>query len=216
MLSKTKCYRCGKSGHHPTNCKFKNATCYSCQKTGHLASVCLSKKPHTKPDRPHASSKTQEDPTKPQEVCILHENSDSSSDSSEHGHLHTILQLGTNSNKFVITVKINEVPVEMEVDSGAERSTIQLTIFQRKLSDMCQLQPSAVSLQQYDKIPLTISGECQVPQLKLMMVSDGQKEARWHSGRIFSGSKFVSWTRLYATSEKSGGLHLAQSGLMAG
>ena len=50
----------------------------------------------------------------------------------------------------------------MEVDSGAERSTIPLTIFQRKLSDVCQLQPSAVSLQQYDKTPLTISGECQV------------------------------------------------------
>ena len=162
VLSKTKCYRCGKSGHHPTNCKFKNATCYSCQKTGHLASVCLSKKPHKEPNRPHVLSRAQEAPTKPQGVCILQENSDSSSDSSEYGHLHTILQLGTNSNKFVITVKINEVPVEMEVDSGAERSTIPLTIFQRKLSDVCQLQPSAVSLQQYDKTPLTISGECQV------------------------------------------------------
>ena len=50
----------------------------------------------------------------------------------------------------------------MKVDSGAERSTIPLTIFQQKLSDMCQLQPSAISLQQYDKTPLTISGECQV------------------------------------------------------
>ena len=47
----------------------------------------------TKPDRPYASSKAQEAPTKPQGVCILHENSDSSSDSSEYGHLHTILQL---------------------------------------------------------------------------------------------------------------------------
>jgi len=45
LLSKAKCYRCGKSGHHPLNCKFKSAKCYSCQKVGHLASVCQSKNP---------------------------------------------------------------------------------------------------------------------------------------------------------------------------
>ena len=52
LLSKPRCYRCGKSGHHPSNCKFKNAECYSCQKVGHLASVCQSKKPTSKPERP--------------------------------------------------------------------------------------------------------------------------------------------------------------------
>ena len=43
LFSKTKCYRCGKSSHHPTNCKYKSAKYYSCQKVGHLASVCQSK-----------------------------------------------------------------------------------------------------------------------------------------------------------------------------
>jgi len=45
LLSKAKYYCCGKSGHHPSNCKFKSAKCYSCQKVGHLASVCQNKKP---------------------------------------------------------------------------------------------------------------------------------------------------------------------------
>ena len=49
----------------------------------------------------------------------------------------------------------------MEVDLGAKRSTIPLVIFQQKLSEACRLQPSTVSLQQYDKTPLSISGECQ-------------------------------------------------------
>ena len=70
-------------------------------------------------------------------------------------------QLGTKINKFLITVKINKVPVEMEVDSGAKRSTVPLSVFQRKLADVCTLQPSDISLHQYDKSPLTIAGECQ-------------------------------------------------------
>lgn len=161
LLSKTKCYRCGKSGHPSSNCKFRNARCYSCQKIGHLASVCQSKKPTMKAERPQAPSKAQETPAKSQGVRTLQEQSESSSDSSELEQLHTILQLGTKSSKFVITVEINKVPVEMEVDSGAERSTVPLSIFQHKLADVCKLQSSVVSLHQYDKTPLTITGECQ-------------------------------------------------------
>ena len=102
LLTKTKCYHCGKSGHHPTNCKFRNARCYSCQKIGHLASVCQSMKPTMKSERPPAPSKlkAQEAPTKPQGVRTLQEKSESSSDSSELKHLHTICQLGTKSSKF--------------------------------------------------------------------------------------------------------------------
>ena len=48
----------------------------------------------------------------------------------------------------------------MEVDSGAERSTVPLSVFQRKLVDVCELQSSSISLHQYDKSPLTIAGEC--------------------------------------------------------
>ena len=69
LLSKTKCYRCGKSGHHPSNCKFKSAKCYSCQKVGHLASVCQSKKPTITSERPQAATKAQgKPPTKATQV----------------------------------------------------------------------------------------------------------------------------------------------------
>ena len=52
LFSKTKFYCCGQSNHHPTNCKYKSAKCYSCQKLGHLASVCQSKKPATRVEKP--------------------------------------------------------------------------------------------------------------------------------------------------------------------
>jgi len=34
------CYRCGKDGHAPTVCRFKEVTCYNCGKLGHLKAVC--------------------------------------------------------------------------------------------------------------------------------------------------------------------------------
>ena len=161
QFSKTKCYRCGKAGHHPSDCKFKSAKCYWFQKVGHLASVCQSKKPTMKSERPQVSSKAQgKAPTKSERVRTLDEKSGSSSDSSEFEHLYTIFQLGK-SNKFVISVEINKVPIEMEVYSGAERSTVPFSVFQQKLADVCELQPSLISLHQYDKSPLTIAGECQ-------------------------------------------------------
>ena len=86
-------------------------------------------------------------------------NDDCSSDSS--GCLHNILQLGNRANKFLLTVDINSIPIEMEVDSGAERSTVPLSLFEQSLSGVCKLKPSRVSLYQYDKSPLTIAGECQ-------------------------------------------------------
>ena len=48
----------------------------------------------------------------------------------------------------------------MEMDSGAERSIVPLSVFKQTLADVCKLKPSRVSLYQYDKSPLTIAGEC--------------------------------------------------------
>ena len=56
---------------------------------------------------------------------------------------------------------INSDPTEMEVDSGTEWSTVPLSTFKQKLQSVCKLQPSSVSLYQYDKSPLSVSGECQ-------------------------------------------------------
>jgi len=82
------CYRCGRSGHQPNQCKFRTAACYLCQKVGHLASVCKEKK---------ASKKAGEQSSKA--VKALQEEDDSDgSDSS--GCMHTILQLGSKAGKL--------------------------------------------------------------------------------------------------------------------
>ena len=71
-------------------------------------------------------SLNKETAVKPHSISFLQEKNESSSNSSEV--LHTIFHLGTKSNKFLITVRINTVPLEMEVDSWAARSTVPLGI----------------------------------------------------------------------------------------
>ena len=124
------------------------------QKVGHLASVCRSKQPADRRDKDTISG---------QRIGSVQETVDSNDDysSDSSGYLHNILQLGTRANKFLLTVDINSIPIEMEVDSGAERSTVPLSLFEQRLSGVCKLKPSRVSLYQYDKSPLTIAGESQ-------------------------------------------------------
>ena len=152
MSAKPKCYRCGKTSRYPTQCKYKSFKCHNCQKVGHLASVCRSKlvDQRDKDTSGHRIGSLQE---------TVDSDNDGSSDSS--GYLLNILQLGARANKLLLTVDINSVPIEMEVDSGAERSTVPLSLFKQTLVDVCKLKPSRVSLYQYDKSPLTIVGECQ-------------------------------------------------------
>ena len=37
------CYRCGKPGHSPEQCRFKTAQCFNCGKEGHTRDACRSK-----------------------------------------------------------------------------------------------------------------------------------------------------------------------------
>ena len=152
MSAKPKCYCCGKTGHHPTQCKYKSFKCHNCQKIGHLASPCCSKLVDRR-DKDMSGRR----------IGSLQETVDSDNDNSSDssGYLHNTLQLGTRANKFLLTVDINSVPIEMKVDSGAEWSTVPLLIFKQTLVDVCKLKPSRVSLYQYDTSPLTIAGECQ-------------------------------------------------------
>ena len=54
--SSSSCYQCGKQGHTPDNCRFKDATCHSCGKHGHISPVCRSKPTRPSPDKPSQKS----------------------------------------------------------------------------------------------------------------------------------------------------------------
>ena len=153
-----KCYRCGKQGHSAAECKYKEAKCHLCLKVGHLARVCQaggSRSTIQKDARTKASKRTGK-----QGSVKLVQVEDSTSDSSSEDHLHSIFQLGKESNKYMITVRINGVMIDMKVNSGEECSTIPKSLFEERLASACKLSPSTVSLHLYDYSPLTIAGEC--------------------------------------------------------
>ena len=102
-----------------------HAKCHTCQKTGHLARVCLSRRKHDHSNRPERASRNRGNA-----VLLLQDDDSSSSSSSAEGHLHTIFQLGKGTRKFLVSVYINGVKLVMEIDSGAERTTIPWSIFQ--------------------------------------------------------------------------------------
>ena len=153
-----KCYHCGKQGHSATECKHKNTKCHLCLKVGHLARVCQSAARKSKFQK-DAGTKTSK-PTQKRGGIKLVQVEDSSSGSSSEDHLHSIFQLGKTSTKYMVTVGINGILVDMEIDSGAERSTVPKSLFEENLGKVCQLSPSTVHLHQYDHSPLTIVGEC--------------------------------------------------------
>ena len=82
------------------------------------------------------------------------------SSGSKSDHLYAILQLGNKADKFLVSTKINGVDVEIELDSGADWSTVSWTLYQEKLAGMRKLIPTDVTLHQYDKSPLMIKGQC--------------------------------------------------------
>ena len=44
------CYRCGKTNHNASQCRFKEAECHNCGKRGHIKAVCRSSKVTDRPN----------------------------------------------------------------------------------------------------------------------------------------------------------------------
>ena len=152
-----KYYRCGKQGHGAAECKHKKAKCHLCLKVGHLTRVCQAAGSKNTAQK-DAGTKAFRHKRKHGSVKLV-DVGDGEIDSDSDDHLHSIFQLGKESNEYIITVKINGIMINMEVDSGAERSTVPKSLFEEKLRSVCELSPSAVSLHQHNHSPLTIAGQ---------------------------------------------------------
>ena len=48
---KRPCGRCGKVGHHPDKCYFRNQRCRKCKRLGHIAKMCQQVKKDDTPDK---------------------------------------------------------------------------------------------------------------------------------------------------------------------
>ena len=138
------CYRCGNPSHFARNCPHREATCHKCSKKGHLARAC----------RGGGKSKLQAN-------CIT---SDKGNPASDLDPIQTVHQVGTcssNPRPYKVTLDIDGVPVEMEIDTWAAVSIISEAT-QKRLFPKARLSKSSVALRTYSFEPLTVLGQMKV------------------------------------------------------
>ena len=142
---KTECHRCG--GKHPAaRCKFKDYECHYCKKKGHLASVCRKKK--------RAAARSE--PKREQAHQIV----DNGSDDEEYN----LYRVSSGSSKpLLVTVKLNGVDTEMEVDTGASVSIMSEENFRQfQKNASVTLQPSKAKLFTYTREAIGVLGSTEV------------------------------------------------------
>ena len=144
------CYRCGLKGHIITKCRVsQDVVCHHCKKRGHLQRVCKSR---NKPDQQKTKHQTKTVDLVPQD------------DKEEEGDVETILchvkSPGVvNTPPILVSVKLDNCLVNMEVDTGASLTLMSETTFSG-LWPGRSLQPSQVKLQSYLKEPIPVVGCC--------------------------------------------------------
>ena len=141
------CYRCGRT-HSTATCRFKDAVCHKCNKKGHLAKVCRSKRP-----------------TQNQGSRTTHQiaaDDDCVSDTSEAYELFNLQE--TRTKPLVVTVKLNNSSLDMELDTGASLSIISEKTFNSLWSTQARpkLEASSVKLHTYTKEAIRVVGSISV------------------------------------------------------
>ena len=162
---KKKCYRCGKTGHLPSICHFRDQKCRRCDKVGHIAKVCnsqeaISDKQQTAQrnysSRPHQRSQRRSTPQ--QTRYIDGETPDGvTQDSSEWGIFTVQSKLEITQPSINVELKINSTEVVMEFDTGASLTIMSEKTLKQKLPHL-ELQPSAVILKTYSGEQLKVLG----------------------------------------------------------
>ena len=142
MQHKKICHRCGDK-HNAADCKFKTAECRKCGKKGHIARVCRSKPPTQEPCPPRKFTQ--------HATHIVTEDSED----------YTMYNLtGVSVKPLKVTVCVDNVKLDMEVDTGASVSIISEETYSRLWSEGQQpfLQESAITLRTYSGEQLSIKG----------------------------------------------------------
>ena len=104
-IFKGNCIRCGKSGHRPKDCYFKNSKCHFCQKIGHIEAACLVKK-------------SRKEKTVPGQ-CVSHIRDKS------YRRVKTV-----HSDALTVTLHIKEKQFTFEVDTGSRDSFCSTAIWE--------------------------------------------------------------------------------------
>ena len=129
------CFSCGSKSHMRNDCKFKQAKCFSCGRLGHVKKMCKSKFQNKNINVTTESCK--------------------SSDSVEY-----IFNMDSR-DPIILNIKINNISVPMELDTGASRTVFPQVSFSKYFPDL-KLKPSDVKLRKYGEIDIKVLGKAKV------------------------------------------------------
>ena len=153
------CYRCGKTNHGESECRFRESTCHQCGKQGHIAVVCRSKAKATLNGTRNNGTRNNGNRnrrTSEQAKWVETPNDNASSTQADDIAVFTV---GRNSpSPITVPLEINDTQVTMEVDTGAAVSLMPARVFSTHFPDQ-QLAPSNVSLKTYTGEPVKVLGE---------------------------------------------------------
>ena len=144
--AREQCRHCNSVKHQPSDCSWQDAICYKCQQQGHIVPACKTSVPYK---------------DKKGKTHVLEDSSQGYSTSSGSTYNMFSITTGQGSPPWKVTVCVNDVNLEMEVDSGATFSVIrenQLSMWGSPLV----LQPSLVKLQTFTGEVIIPKGEAEV------------------------------------------------------
>ena len=144
------CFHCGRAGHSPSKCRFKNLSCHNCGRTGHIAVAC----------RAGSGKVTQRGGRKAQ-VCQLDDVPEDSSPplEDELGEFN-IDVVSTKSPPIKVSLELNGQDIDMIVDTGAEVTIITEEVMQSL--DGVSLEDTDITLTTYTAEKLLVLGQCSV------------------------------------------------------
>ena len=193
------CYRCGREDHDPRNCRFKSYECGVCRKKGHLQAMCRSR----------GATRYLET----EEEKWEREERDEEEESATYAQKLEALGIFHNQNKgqrgiapWTATVEVDNVNLEMEIDTGSAKSIIGKDTFSRFFSDK-QLNKKAPVLTTYSgkELPMkgtlevTVKHDQQTHQLELLVADvTGQPPIL---GREWLSRVKIDWTRVLHVSK---------------
>ncbi|XP_031349711.1 uncharacterized protein LOC116175630 [Photinus pyralis] len=161
------CFSCGKSNHRSNSCRIdrNSLRCESCGKIGHVDRVCILTLLKSKSDNHqisadicHNTQQTQDYISNSQILTLPHNYGVNMIQTVTTIDLYTCK---TNSDKYVISVLVNNNEINMEVDSGAKFSILPEDKF-KALNLNTTLQPSNISFRTYSKNIIPCKGKIEV------------------------------------------------------
>ena len=159
---KKPCGRCGKAGHHPDKCYFRNQRCRKCRRLGHIAKMCRQGKENDTADKSARYVKDESPPERNESEL----------------NLFVIKSLQGGNNKGIyLDLMVNGAPLRMELDTVADVTLVSEKVWKEQLGAF-PLQNTEIRLRTYTGEPLSLKGEAmvtvtyndQVTQLPLLVV----------------------------------------------